>query len=321
MVDYVFDLVQHAEQNGGNNDLGGMLKARPFQLFYATVQEEVANYIASDGLRDAVNVSVATGRPLLLTGEPGTGKTTAATWMSGIFGLAFDRFQVKSNSRAQDLLYTFDAVAYFRESQMAAAGSKPSPSKGDFVQQGPLWRAIEGAADKPQLLLIDEIDKAPRDFPNDLLHELDRMEIYCAEQDKRVALKDMALRPVIVITSNSERRLPEPFLRRCIYHNIVLDQAMLERIVDGRLKQTRNYFDAETAFRTAATRCFFALRSNDNLQKKPSVDEFWQWLAFVGSSNTAAQAKVIEIANGGRFSELPSLSALVKLSEDRAQLP
>jgi MoxR-like ATPase len=321
MVNYVFDLVQHAEQNGGNNDLGGILKARPFQLFYADVKEEVANYIASEGLRDAVNVSMATGRPLLLTGEPGTGKTTAATWMSGIFGLNAARFQVKSNSRAQDLLYTFDAVAYFRESQMAAASRTPAPSKGEFVQKGPLWQAIEDAADKPQLLLIDEIDKAPRDFPNDLLHELDRMEIFCAEQGKTVTLKDRALRPVIVITSNSERRLPEPFLRRCIYHNIVLDQKMLERIVDGRLKQTKAYFEAEATFRTAATKCFFALRDNDNLQKKPSVDEFWQWLAFVGSSNAAARAKVIEIAGGGRFSELPSLSALVKLSEDRAQLP
>lgn len=321
MVNYVFDLVQHAEQNGGNNDLGDILKARPFPLFYADDKQEVTNYIASDGLRDAVNVSMATGRPLLLTGEPGTGKTAAATWMSGIFGLTRGHFQVKSNSRAQDLLYTFDTIAYFRESQMAAAGNKPPPSKGMFIQEGPLWKAIEAADDKPQLLLIDEIDKAPRDFPNDLLHELDRMEINCIELEKKVELKNKALRPVIVITSNSERRLPEPFLRRCIYHNIVLDQAMLERIVEGRLKQTRVYFDVEPKFRAAATKCFFDLRNNDNLQKKPSVDEFWQWLAFVGNSNAAAQTKVIEIAGGGRYSELPSLSALVKLSEDRAQLP
>ena len=320
MVNYVFDLVKHAEKNGGKKDLGDLLKARPFQLFYADTKEEVANYVASEGLRDAVNVSMATGRPLLLTGEPGTGKTTAATWMSGIFGLDGARFQAKSNSRAQDLLYTFDAVAYFRESQKAASAGTPSPSKGEFVQKGPLWQAIEATSDRPQLLLIDEIDKAPRDFPNDLLYELDRMEIVCAEQEKTVTLKDRALRPVVVITSNSERRLPEPFLRRCIYHNIVLDQKMLELIVEGRLKQTRAYFQAEPKFREAATKCFFALRANDNLQKKPSVDEFWQWLAFVGLSDADARARVIAIADGGRYSELPSLSALVKLAEDRAQL-
>ncbi|TBF23424.1 MoxR family ATPase (plasmid) [Rhizobium leguminosarum] len=316
MVDYQFDLMTIAETTDNKAEVLPALLARPFQLFYPSAEDEVAAYIADDGLRDAVNVALSTGRPLLLTGEPGTGKTSAATWIAGRLGLDLIRFQVKSNSRAQELLYEFNSIDYFRASQIAATAREPAPDKGDFVIEGPLWTALT-AEERPAVLLIDEVDKAPRDFPNDLLFELDRMEIVCAERKNyRVTSKAHGLRPIVIITSNSERRLPEPFLRRCIFHNIELDAATLSQILDRRLKLTAAYFTVDPLFRNAAQRAFFSLRENPLLQKKPSIGEFWAWFVLVAAT-PAKQHAVIEVAdNRAPARSLPHLSALLKLSDD-----
>ncbi|MDW9701585.1 AAA family ATPase [Sinorhizobium meliloti] len=321
MGDYHFDLMAKAASVTNATELHPTLLERPFQLFYPSTQEEVEGYVADRGLQDAANVAISTGRALLLTGEPGTGKTTAATWIAGRLGLDLIRFQVKSNSRAQDLLYEFNAIDYFRAAQIAATAAQPAPDKGDFVVKGPLWNALE-ASDRPTVLLIDEIDKAPRDFPNDLLFEIDRMEIVCHERGgERVRSSNPGLRPIVVITSNSERRLPEPFLRRCVYHHIVLDAATFAQILDRRLQQTAPYFTVDPAFREAAQRCFFDLRSNATLQKKPSISEFWLWFVLVAETPATHQA-VLDVAQhlkGPR--NLPYLSTLLKFSDDIDRLP
>ena len=317
-----FDLMAEAERAGAREaDLHAVLMARPFQLFYPSTQEEVAGYVPSLPLRDAVNVALATGRPLLLTGDPGTGKTSAAIWIAGRLGLDLIRFQVKSNSRAQDLLYTFNTIEYFQAAQVAAAARAPAPERGLFVQEGPLWAALT-VVDRPALLLVDEIDKAPRDFPNDLLFEFDRMELTCSERNNtRIAVREPGLRPIVVITSNSERRLPEPFLRRCVYHHIVLTEEDLRLILDKRLERTRPYFTVDAEFRKAAEACFFKLRVTETLQKKPSVNEFWQWLVLAAGQSTARTAVQAVAAGEAPLSKLPYLSALLKLSEDIVRLP
>jgi MoxR-like ATPase len=316
-----FDLMTRAEQTADKAALHNELRSRPFELFHPSNDDEVRGYVADESLRAAVNVSLAVGRPLLLTGEPGTGKTSAATWIAGQLGLELKRFQVKSNSRAQDLLYTFNSIEYFREAQIAAAANKEAPKKSDFIEEGVFWQALK-TKDQPVVLLIDEIDKAPRDLPNDLLYEMDRMEIVCIERNREhIVPADDGLRPIVVITSNSERRLPEPFLRRCVYHNIVLDDTAINRIVDKKLELTRQYFTAAPDFRSAAVRCFFALRANDALQKKPSIGEFWEWFAHTAQCDGAVRNTVLEVAAGrAPPSRLPFLCALIKLSEDEARL-
>ena len=313
---YRFDLMGAILPDGDRSALHRELRERPFQLFYPSTESEVAAYVADPQLRDAVNVSLATGRPLLLTGEPGTGKTSAATWVAGRLGLELIRFQVKSNSRAQDLLYTFNAIDYFRASQVAAAASGPKPDMEGFVERGPFWTAL-AATERPTVLLIDEIDKAPRDFPNDLLFELDRMEFVCREAgNETVKCSEPGLRPIVIITSNSERRLPEPFLRRCVYHNIVLEPTAFRMILDARLEQTKAYFTVEPSFREAAETCFFKLRTIDALQKKPSINEFWQWFAI--ASNSQASRDIVGRAARSEvpLSMLPHLSSLLKITED-----
>jgi MoxR-like ATPase len=246
---YEFDLITAAERIGAAADksrLHAALGSRRFELYHPRDEDEVELYVADERLRDAVNVAIATGRPLLLTGEPGTGKSSAANWIAGRLGLDILRFQVKSTTRAQDLLYDFNAIDYFRAAQVAAAASGPAPPKADFVTEGALWKALN-VQERPAVLLIDEVDKAPRDFPNDLLFEIDRMEFRCPEyNDTVIRAAKPELRPIVVITSNSERRLPEPFLRRCIFHNIVLDAAAFRRILDRRLALTETYLAGAT---------------------------------------------------------------------------
>lgn len=244
--------------------------------FAAGHETFAASYQATPELVTAVRVALTLGRPLLLTGEPGTGKTLAAFWMSKLLadGRVL-RFQVKSESRAKDLLYTFDAASWFRESQIRQTRVDKEP----FIQSRELGIAfgMNGVPAQPWVVLIDEIDKAPRDFPNDLLHEIDQMSFEIAETGREVKCPPHA-RPIVVITSNSERQLPPPFLRRCVVHNIVLDEATVAKILHVRLAGW-GVDQAAVGLIKAASHFWSGLGAR-NLNRKPTIDEYWRWLAL-----------------------------------------
>lgn len=195
--------------------------------------EAAQHYQPDADLVDAVNVALAVGAPLLLTGEPGTGKTQVEHYLAWYFGIRENLFPlyVRSDTTAEDLLYYYDAVAYLHAANDPAKEGQEI-SRGEFVERGPLWKAFE--SEQPAVVLIDEIDKASRDFPNDLLNVLDQHRFYVPEKDLSVSRGERPP-PIIVITSNSERRLPEPFLRRCIFHHIEFSEELLRRAVDARL--------------------------------------------------------------------------------------
>lgn len=317
MTNYALDILGRTATEGATpDDVRKALLNRPFQLFYPPPVDDAKLYVASDALRDAANVAIATGRALLLTGGPGTGKSSAANWLAHRLGRRLLRFQVKSTSNAQDLLYQFNSIDYFRASQIeAAAGRKEPLPKADFVEEGPLWEALV-AEDGPLIILVDEIDKAPRDFPNDLLNELDRMEITCKERNNEVIrVREAGMRPIMVITSNSERRLPEPFLRRCVYQNLEIDETTFLQMLDTRLKALPAFVDVDQSFRAAAEDCFLALKADTWLQKPPSFGEFWHWFVLVEDSAEDRKA-VIEANTSKRYTRLPHLSALIKQSDD-----
>ncbi len=268
------------------------------------------HYQADADLVDAVNVALAVGAPLLLTGEPGTGKTQVAHYLAWYFDVedAFFPLYVRSTTTAEDLLYRFDAVAYLHAANDPARHGE-EVERSEFVEQGPLWRAYR--TEGPSVVLIDEIDKAPRDFPNDLLNVLDQHSFYVPESDLTV---DRGERPppVVVITSNSERRLPEPFLRRCIFHHLEFGEELLRRAVEARLGDFPD-LDAET--REAAIGRFLELRGRD-VRKKPATAELLVWLTILAARGGVSAADL----TGCRLAELPALSALIKDRDDLAVL-
>ena len=249
------------------------------ERFSKTHKELAKNYVAGEALCSAVDVALSLGRPLLLTGEPGSGKTLAASWIAHLLGLPdshFQQFHVHSDSRARDLRYEFNAVGWFRASQIASKEVDKAP----YITPRALGLAFgwpeKSDTANPYLVLIDEIDKAPRDFPNDLLLELDQMKFEIEETRQTVG--PPAQRPIIVITSNAERRLPDPFLRRCIVHNIELTAETVSRILAQRLGEVS---PADDALVKAAT-AFWTGVKKVPLTRSPTVAEFWQWLALVG---------------------------------------
>jgi len=328
-----------------------VVKRTPPDPRLASAMTSPAGYIASKGLANAVNVALVIGRPLLLTGEPGTGKTQLAYRLAAELGLGEPlRFNTKSSSVATELFYQFDNVAHFAASQLAALSGKEGADKAvearDYIRYSALGEAIlrslgwdkthhvrprthpddDAAGSQPvpidptsAVVLIDEIDKAPRDFPNDLLNQIENLEFAIPELGVQCLRADPAFSPVIVITSNSEKQLPDAFLRRCVYHHIEFPadegarRKALQDILDERLKGVvaldgQGYQDALDAY--------FFLRDLSAVEKKPSTSELLDWIQSLQrckvdwSQPAAVQAD--------RF--LACLGALAKTESDKQAL-
>jgi len=227
-----------------------------------------AEYVATPDLTVAVNAAIALERPLLVKGEPGTGKTELARQIARALGLELIEWSVKSTTRAAQGLYEYDAVSRLRDSQL---GEERVHDVRNYIRPGPLWRAF--AADSRLVLLIDEIDKADIEFPNDLLQELDRMEFYVYETGETIVARH---RPIVIITSNNEKELPDAFLRRCFFHYIRFpDTETLARIVEV------HFPGIKSALLRAALTQFFEIRETPGLRKKPSTSEVLDWLKLL----------------------------------------
>ena len=225
-------------------------------------------YVASDALMMAVNAAITLEKPLLIKGEPGTGKTMLAEQVAAALGAPFYQWHVKSTTKAQQGLYEYDAVSRLRDSQL---GDDRVHDISNYIVKGKLWQAFEG--EKRAVLLIDEIDKADVEFPNDLLQELDKMEFYVHELSQTIAAKQ---RPIVIITSNNEKELPDPFLRRCFFHFIDFpDKETLTEIVDVHFPNLKKELLEE------ALKSFFTVREMPGLKKKPSTSELLDWLKLL----------------------------------------
>jgi MoxR-like ATPase len=271
--------------------------------------EEAARFYKPDApLVTAVNAALILGAPLLLTGEAGTGKTQVAYWLQHHLGLEKRLFPmyVQSTSTARDLLYTFDNVAYFHAASEREGDRREPLNKEKFLRRGPLWHALDPPSPRA-IVLIDEIDKAPRDFPNDLLHVLDQYAFEIPELGRTETLPRGAAPPVLVITSNSERKLPEPFLRRCIFHHIELTEDLVRRAVAAR---GAAFPTLDPGTREAAIKRFLELRDK-SLRKRPATAELLVWLILLAARGEKADA-VERVPLGS----LPALGALIKDRDD-----
>ena len=230
--------------------------------------EGTDNYVATDDLKVAVNAAIALERPLLIKGEPGTGKTVLAYEVAKALNAELITWHIKSTTKAHQGLYEYDAVTRLRDSQL---GDERVKDVRNYIKKGKLWEAF--TAPKRPVLLIDEIDKADIEFPNDLLQELDRMEFYVYETNETIRAE---IRPVVIITSNNEKELPDAFLRRCFFHYIRFpDKETMEKIVEV------HYPGLKKALLREAMEVFFELREVPGLKKKPSTSELLDWLKLL----------------------------------------
>ena len=260
--------------------------------------EGTERYVATDDLKLAVNAALSLQRPLLIKGEPGTGKTMLAEEVAEALGRPLLQWHIKSTTKAHQGLYEYDAVSRLRDSQL---GDEKVRDIRNYIVQGVLWQAFESEA--PVVVLIDEIDKADIEFPNDLLRELDRMEFHVYETRETIKARH---RPLIIITSNNEKDLPDAFLRRCFFHYINFpDRATMQEIV------AVHYPGIKEEVLRAALDTFFALRDAPGLKKKPSTSEFLDWLRLL--VNEAVSAKDISSTQN----DLPLMAgALLKNEQD-----
>jgi MoxR-like ATPase len=225
-------------------------------------------YVATDDLKMAVNASIALQKPLLIKGEPGTGKTMLAEQVANSLGLKLIQWHIKSTTKAQQGLYEYDAVSRLRDSQL---GDDRVHDIRNYIRKGKLWEAFE--AEVPVVLLIDEIDKADIEFPNDLLTEIDKMEFYVYETGETIKA---VRRPIVIITSNNEKELPDAFLRRCFFHYITFpDTDTMKKIVEV------HYPGIKASLVREAMELFFDVRKVPGLKKKPSTSELIDWLKLL----------------------------------------
>mgnify|MGYP003645027406 FL=1 len=230
--------------------------------------EGTDSYVADTELRSAVNAAIALERPLLIKGEPGTGKTELAHQVARAIGTPLIEWHVKSTTKAQQGLYEYDAVARLRDSQL---GEERVHDISNYIRKGKLWEAFT-AGERP-ILLIDEIDKADIEFPNDLLLELDRMQFHVYETGETIKAD---IRPIVIITSNNEKELPDAFLRRCFFHYIAFpDEATMRAIVEVHFPKLKSRLLAE------ALKLFYEIRDVPGLKKKPSTSELLDWLKLL----------------------------------------
>ena len=262
--------------------------------------EGTNTYVATPDLMLAVNAAITLQRPLLIKGEPGTGKTMLAEEVAGALGVPLLQWHIKSTTKAQQGLYEYDAVSRLRDSQL---GDEKVKDISNYIVKGVLWQAFEQG--KPSVILIDEVDKADIEFPNDLLRELDRMEFHVYETRQTIRA---VVRPIVIITSNNEKELPDAFLRRCFFHYIKFpDKETMGRIVDVHFPKLKQNLLRE------AMEVFFELREVPGMKKKPSTSELIDWLKLLVAEDIPPEA----LRSKDRKTVVPPLAgALLKNEQD-----